>query len=264
VTTGCPRLFAMFSASKRHMMSAAPPGANGTMIFSGLEGKVCACAAPPRPTKNPNAIAARVRMALINRGTPFIAFETIGRTASLRSISGPRRTGSDTRRPSRRLTTKCHSQLGFWKVLIHWIKKPIQWVSESEIAKTRGTSTLDSDDMRLYLAVHGPRAERLGVGGRAAVVRFAESGGVARLDLAAQRRALAVGDRRIARGRGSAAPRDRFDLRRRGKPAAAKVAFDLCAVVITMRRARHETPQVLRIHRGPTARLNNGATILLS
>ncbi|HKB63580.1 MAG TPA: hypothetical protein VKD03_11975 [Burkholderiales bacterium] len=37
-TTGCPQVSVSFSAIRRTMMSFGPPGANGTMIRTGLEG----------------------------------------------------------------------------------------------------------------------------------------------------------------------------------------------------------------------------------
>src|SRR5882762_3408328 len=45
-TTVCPRPFAMCTATTRLVMSAVPPGGNGTTMRSDFEGKVCACAAP--------------------------------------------------------------------------------------------------------------------------------------------------------------------------------------------------------------------------
>src|SRR5882672_3223627 len=53
-TTVWPRPFAMCIASTRLVMSAVPPGGNGTTMRSDFEGKVCACAAP---------IAAAIEMA---------------------------------------------------------------------------------------------------------------------------------------------------------------------------------------------------------
>src|SRR6267378_5739293 len=45
-TTVWPRPFAMCIASTRLVMSAVPPGGNGTTMRRDFEGKVCACAAP--------------------------------------------------------------------------------------------------------------------------------------------------------------------------------------------------------------------------
>src|SRR5882672_1412376 len=45
-TTVCPRPFAMCTARMRLVMSAVPPGGNGTTMRSDFEGNVCACAAP--------------------------------------------------------------------------------------------------------------------------------------------------------------------------------------------------------------------------
>src|SRR5258706_9449190 len=45
-TTVCPRPFARCTASTRLVMSAVPPGGNGTTMRSDFDGKVCACAAP--------------------------------------------------------------------------------------------------------------------------------------------------------------------------------------------------------------------------
>jgi hypothetical protein len=56
-------------------------------------------------------------------------------------------------------------------------------------------SRFDSDDVRLNLAAHRARPEAPGDGLGGDVGRFAEPRFVARLDLVAQRRPLAVGDR---------------------------------------------------------------------
>ncbi|MNS96812.1 hypothetical protein D3C72_1311280 [compost metagenome] len=85
-----------------------------------------------------------------------------------------------------------------------------------------------------------------------AVGRKLEQACVARLDLVAQRRALAVGHRHLAcRGR-VAQLLVRLDLDV-GEPRAAQVVADLCDVVVAVRRAREKARRVVREHGGDGA-----------
>src|SRR5439155_20917800 len=73
--------------------------------------------------------------------------------------------------------------------------------------------------------------------------------GVARLDLVAQRRALAIGGGGVARRARATHLRARLDLDV-GEPGAAQVIADLCDVVIAVWRAGEESRRVERKHRG--------------
>src|SRR4051812_21720441 len=55
----------MFSAMRRAMMSPAPPGANGTMMRTTFEGKVCACALPSKTIEKAARISAFIRFPLL-------------------------------------------------------------------------------------------------------------------------------------------------------------------------------------------------------
>jgi len=77
--------------------------------------------------------------------------------------------------------------------------------------------------MRLDLAAHRPAAEARGERLCAGVGRGGQAVAAARLDLGAQRRALAERDRRHARRRGTAAQRERLDLRRRGEAGGGEI-----------------------------------------
>ena len=89
-----------------------------------------------------------------------------------------------------------------------------------------------------------PVPKRRAIASAATSVASARRAGPARLDLAAQRRALAVGDRGMARRRRAAARRDGVDLRGRGEAAVAQVALRSPRVVVAVRRARHEARRI--------------------
>lgn len=59
-------------------------------------------------------------------------------------------------------------------------------------------SLFDAHHQRLDLAVHSPCTESLRQRGGGLVSRLAQSRGIARLDLTAQQRALAIANRRLA------------------------------------------------------------------
>jgi hypothetical protein len=85
-------------------------------------------------------------------------------------------------------------------------------------------SARDDDDVRLDLRIDRAAAVALRDRFCTDVGRFAEPGRVARLDLAAQRRALAVRQGHMACRRSLAALGDGRDLRRAGEAAAGDVA----------------------------------------
>jgi hypothetical protein len=99
--------------------------------------------------------------------------------------------------------------------------------------------------VRLDPAVHraGPEAAFDRRGG--SLGGLVEAAGGAGLDLAAQRRALAVGDRRDARGRGAAARGHGVDRGRRGEAGRGEGAREKSDVVVAVRRARQEARRVV-------------------
>src|SRR5258706_2374147 len=101
-------------------------------------------------------------------------------------------------------------------------------------------SLLYGNDMRLYLALHRPGPELPGNSVLHEIGHHAEARSVARLDLATQRRALAIRDRRDAGGCRLAARGDRIELGWRSKPAKFQILRNGRELMVTMRRAGHE------------------------
>jgi hypothetical protein len=84
-----------------------------------------------------------------------------------------------------------------------------------------------------------------------------------RLDLGAQRRALAIRHRWDQRRRGSAAGSDGVDARYSGKAAQRQIARDHLHVVIAVRRARQEARRVGGEHRCQRPRHHIGELVVL-
>src|SRR6187402_3222388 len=58
MTTGCPHIFCNSTPSERATMSVVPPGGNGTIMRTGFDGQLCACAVSEEIT---NAVATNNR-----------------------------------------------------------------------------------------------------------------------------------------------------------------------------------------------------------
>src|SRR6266851_8458773 len=116
--------------------------------------------------------------------------------------------------------------------------------------------------MRLDFPVDRAKTEPRSKSGGGRIGGLAEASGVARLDLVAQRRTLAIADGRVAVPKGLAAVFDRFDGDT-GKARRLDLAADPRLVVIAMRRSRQEARCVAGEKRGDSLRHNCGELVLL-
>src|SRR4029453_632637 len=105
-------------------------------------------------------------------------------------------------------------------------------------------SAFDSDDVRLNLAVSRAGAELPGKRVFCDVGRLCEPRLVARLDLVAQRRALAIGDGRNSR-RSRPAARGHCIEARGDEAAARKIPLDRGELMVAVRNSRHEAGRIV-------------------